>query len=51
MEEQIKKEKTPYKTKSIYHNYQKSMAEKNVKRKGQGLKSIYIRTFEEWCNV
>ena len=43
--------KSPYISKGIYSNYEKSMKEKNVKRKRQGLKSIHIRTYEEWSNA
>ncbi len=46
-----KKEKSPYMSKGIYNNYEKSMKEKNAKRKGQGLQPITVRTFEEWSNV
>ncbi len=51
MNDKTKPEKTPYMDKATYNNYEKTMVEKNVKRRGQGLKSIYIRTFEEWCGV
>lgn len=51
IKKQENKGKVPYMSKGIYNNYEKSMKEKNVKRKGQGLKSIYIRTFEEWSNA
>ena len=40
-----------YMSKGIYNNYAKSMKDKNVKRKWQGLKAIYIRTYEEWSHV
>lgn len=48
---QENKGKVPYMTKDIYKNYAKGMKERNQKRKDQGLKVIYIRTFEEWSNV
>lgn len=51
VEKQENKEKSAYMSKDIYSNYEKSMKEKNVKRKGQGLQSIYVRTFEEWSNA
>ncbi len=47
----VKSERSPYMTKAVYGNYEKSMKEKNIKRKGQGLASIKVRTYEEWSNV
>jgi len=51
IKKQENKGKSPYMSKGIYNNYEKGMKEKNQKRTGQGLKTIYIRTFEEWSNV
>lgn len=50
-EKTVKKAAAPFMDKATYDNYEKSMIAKNTKRKGQGLKSIYIRTFEEWSSV
>ncbi len=50
-EKPVKKAAAPFMDKATYNNYEKSMIAKNTKRKGQGLKSIYIRTFEEWSSV
>ena len=39
---------TPYLSKGIYRNYTKGMEKKNLERKGEGLKALRIRSFEEW---
>ena len=38
----------PYMSKGIYRNYEKTMKEKNVKRKKEGLTAIPIRSYKEW---
>ena len=37
-----------YMSRGIYRNYEKTMKEKNLKRKKDGLTPIYIRSYEEW---
>ena len=39
---------SPYLSKRVYQNYAQSMKVKNLKRKKNGLKTIQIRTYEEW---
>ena len=44
------KANTPYLSKGIYKNYAKGMKKKNQERKGDGLKALPIRSFEEWAS-
>lgn len=42
---------SPYLSKRIYKNYEKTMKEKNVKRKRDGLTSIHVKSFLEWSTI
>ena len=39
---------SPYLSEGIYRNYEKTMKEKNVKRKKDKLTAIPIKTYKEW---
>ena len=47
-EDKLKTTRSPYLSKGVYKNYEKTMKEKNLKRKHDGLEPIQIRSYEDW---